>query len=533
MISLSALWFMASAMAAPGDHAGLVLWLDGSNIHGDGTNPTDGSLVATWSDLSGAGNHATAPAGAQPTYDAAGLNGMGALDWGQDNDDRMSTPSTADFANSESTVFLVTTEPDAVGRFSLAPGVGPDVLAEEMLIFDHRIYHHTASGVYAYKGHQVQVDFPYVHTAFFGTAVTDVTSRISRIDTIGELQLTSSPSPFNTVDRAAFIGARAGNVVSENFAGLIAEIVVYDRALTESERDDVEAYLIDKYDIIVPGEPATPSDDLLRVLLPLYNYPNHYDPPSYIWDDVAAAADAGTVPVTAIVNASNGPGVGGPNADYLVGLADVGSSVDLIGYVYTQYGTRSIADVHADIDQWARHWSAHGVRGIFVDEMSTDPADLAYYKAVYDYIHLQPELDLVIGNPGTTPDEAYATMPVADVLIQFENEGASWASHTPAPWTTGHPASSFGAILHSVPTEAEMEDILLDAVSRNYGWIYVTDDLLPNPFDTIPPYFPAELSYASTLNNADPSSIPVLPMPLLLLLGAGLAGAGATLSKED
>ena len=32
------------------------------------------------------------------------------------------------------------------------------------------------------------------------------------------------------------------------------------------------------------------------------------------------------------------------------------------------------------------------------------------------------------------------------------------------------------------------------AVTRRSGWVYVTDDVLPNPWDTLPPYWNAFVS---------------------------------------
>jgi hypothetical protein len=71
-----------------------------------------------------------------------------------------------------------------------------------------------------------------------------------------------------------------------------------------------------------------------QILIPLYNYPRWNDPPNYIWDDVAAANSK--VPVTAIINPSNGPGGGPPNENYQHGLSDLrAAGVTILGYVYT------------------------------------------------------------------------------------------------------------------------------------------------------------------------------------------------------
>ena len=60
--------------------------------------------------------------------------------------------------------------------------------------------------------------------------------------------------------------------------------------------------------LLAPVHAAHAADR--EVLIPWYNYPTHYDPPSYQWDDLAASTSQ--VAITAIINASNGPGAGGP-----------------------------------------------------------------------------------------------------------------------------------------------------------------------------------------------------------------------------
>jgi len=65
------------------------------------------------------------------------------------------------------------------------------------------------------------------------------------------------------------------------------------------------------------------AEDLITVMLPWYNYPNWYDGvPGYVWPAVIAQNTPHS-PIIAVINPSSGPGVGGPNADYDVGLEDM------------------------------------------------------------------------------------------------------------------------------------------------------------------------------------------------------------------
>ena len=77
-------------------------------------------------------------------------------------------------------------------------------------------------------------------------------------------------------------------------------------------------------------------DSPIKILLPLYIYPNWYEPESYVWSDVARAAEQ--VPIVAIINPNNGPDGNPPNRDYERGLKDLRQSdMTILGYVYTKY----------------------------------------------------------------------------------------------------------------------------------------------------------------------------------------------------
>jgi len=266
--------------------------------------------------------------------------------------------------------------------------------------------------------------------------------------------------------------------------------------------------------------------------LPAYFYPTHWDPASYLWDDVAAAR--AQVPITAIVNASNGPGSGGPNADYLVGVGELAASgVSMIGYVHTSYGARDPALVRADIDEWAANWSAHGVRGIFLDEASTDMADVSYYEDLYLHALSQPGLDRVFINPGTTTDELYLSRPAADVVVDFESSYAAWSTHTPAPYSSTYPGR-LGTLVHSTADASQMESAVDLAIARGSRYLYVTDDSGPpngNPWDSLPSFWQAELDYIEAANAA---AVPTLSWgPLsLLLLGTPLLATYALLRRR-
>jgi hypothetical protein len=234
----------------------------------------------------------------------------------------------------------------------------------------------------------------------------------------------------------------------------------------------------------------------IELLVPLYSYPSWYEPTNYVWASVAAAA--GQVPVTAVINPNNGPDGGPPNADYRVGLNDLRSAdVTILGYVYTSYGARALTAVQADIDLYDQHFN---IDGIFVDEASTSTNQLAYYQALYSYIEASPNLRTVISNPGTHQIEPFISTPTADTTVIFEGSDG-WLGYAPDDYMTNFPASSFAALVYAEPDAAVMHANIMKAVQRGIGFVYITDDTLPNPWDTLPAYWEDEVNYIQALRE--------------------------------
>jgi len=243
--------------------------------------------------------------------------------------------------------------------------------------------------------------------------------------------------------------------------------------------------------------PSTASE-CVEVMVPLYTYPSWFDPEAYIWDDIAAAQ--AEVPVTAVINPNNGP-TEVPNSDYLVGVGDLeAAGVTMIGYVFTSFGSRPLDDVKADIDTWASSWQPW-VTGIFFDESASSAAEVEYYGELYDYVHAQPELDLVVTNQGTTADESYLSRPAADVVLSFENFESEWPGWSVADYASNYRRSRFSMLAHEVPDALTMEADAALAPVRNYGYVYLTDDLLiPNPWDDLPGFWEAEVDALAAIN---------------------------------
>jgi hypothetical protein len=233
----------------------------------------------------------------------------------------------------------------------------------------------------------------------------------------------------------------------------------------------------------------------LEVFVPAYFYPSLISP----WNDLNAAAEQ--VDVTAIMNPSSGPGTArDPNyADVVDALRDAGGRV--IGYVPSGYGQRPLAEVLGDIDRY-QNW--YSIDGIFLDEMSNSGAQAVtnYYSHVYTHVKtIDPSWELV-GNPGTNTRETFLTLRIADRLVVSENGGSAYPAYTPSTWNFDHDRSRFIHLIHGESSADNMREFLDLAVSRNAGGIYITDDVLPNPWDRLPSYWQEELSAISEINAA-------------------------------
>jgi len=269
-----------------------------------------------------------------------------------------------------------------------------------------------------------------------------------------------------------------------------------------------------------------------EVLVPFYVYPAHFDAAHYLWDDLAQAAAIG--PFTAVINPADGPEAGGPNADYQVGFAALRKAhVPWLGYVTTRLADvplRPSADVRAEIDVWATRYASYGITGIFLDGTSSAEADVPYYEALYAYIRQKPGLRRVVLNPGTPPARAYYDRPTADTIVAFEGSQAAFSAHTPPSYMAAYPAARFGALIYGASTASALRSALALVRGRGYGAVYVTDDTLDNPWDSLPPYFAEELRDATSVPALSPSALIAAILGLCLTAAHRLGRRRGTLA---
>lgn len=269
----------------------------------------------------------------------------------------------------------------------------------------------------------------------------------------------------------------------------------------------------------------------LEIVVPAYFYPSSSGSD---WSRLDTAA--AHVPITAIMNPGNGPG-NSFNSDYDQATDSfVAAGGNLIGYVFSQYGSRPLSVVLADIDRYAQ-W--YPVEGIFVDEFSnsSDPLVLDYYNAIYQHVKSIDADWEVMGNPGTSTVEDYLTRPAADRLMIWENFGSTYPNQTPPAWTAGYDSSRFVHLLHTLDSGATANDYVDLAVARNVGGVYFTDDVLGNPWDRLPTYWETFVDKVAAVNNQVFGPLETLSNPVaagaMAIDGARNDWAGLTAYTAD
>jgi hypothetical protein len=219
-----------------------------------------------------------------------------------------------------------------------------------------------------------------------------------------------------------------------------------------------------------------------------------YFVPGPKWDAMNYAASR--VPLIAIMNPASGPGTS-QNSSYISALTNLhAAGGKVIGYVSTAYTNRALVDVEADIDKYVA-WYA--MDGFFIDEMANNAntGHLDYYAAIYQYIKAKGGQYSVTGNPGANTQESYVTRPTADMLMIFENDSSQYPAFSPSSWVTHYSPDHFVHLPYGAVGTTTLTNYVSLAVSRNAGWIYISD---LTTYSALPTYWTNEVDLVQSLN---------------------------------
>lgn len=270
------------------------------------------------------------------------------------------------------------------------------------------------------------------------------------------------------------------------------------------------------------AHPAECQTQSLRLLVPAYANPCCGDGPA-MWAQLTQTALVMGPDLLLILNPASGPGASPIDPNFvdtsgqgpLLDFRNAGGAV--IGYVRTGWASRPLSEAQGEVDLYfdPAYWRGAGVQvqGIFFDEMSNDLADAGYYQALRDHVRSHALPGLVVGNPGTTfvnNPSGQATWTIsdyaesADTLVTFEFNAEAYRSrYSPPSWFADYSADHFAHIIYSEGDEGQMLTSMSLAIRRKAGYVYVTDDMLVNPYDRIPSYWSREVDAALRLLFAD------------------------------
>ena len=229
--------------------------------------------------------------------------------------------------------------------------------------------------------------------------------------------------------------------------------------------------------------------------------------PAYFYALTPAWAGLDGPPRTAdlaVMNPASGPGAA-PDPYYVQQVAaSQAAGVDVIGYVDTAYGSRSLSTVEADIttyEQW------YGVNGIFLDQAASDcQTEASYYAPLYAFIHAQAGLDVTALNPGGATSSCYAA--ASDVLMTFEGTPSALANG--ANIFPGYDPSRFWAAVYGA-NPAALPSVLSTLSADGVGNVFVTSLGLPNPYGGLPSYWNQEVTDVAGAAPPPPPPTQVAP----------------------
>jgi hypothetical protein len=213
-------------------------------------------------------------------------------------------------------------------------------------------------------------------------------------------------------------------------------------------------------------------------IVPLYSWP--VDGAGNVSSPWRALADAHRrwpgVALIPIVNNQNGPG-SAPDPSWARGIdLLVAAGCKVAGYVYTDYGRRSLSAVEADIANW-RAWYPQ-VSAVFLDQMSNTAGQEGYYASLTAYARGRG-FDFVVGNPGAPTVSSY----IGTVDTMVIQEGTEVPVSFPS-WQASYSPNNFATLTYGLSSPLPASQVSSNKASVAYQ--YVTDDgVFPdaNPWD--------------------------------------------------
>lgn len=180
------------------------------------------------------------------------------------------------------------------------------------------------------------------------------------------------------------------------------------------------------------------------------------------------------------------------------------AGVRCLGYSSTRYGARPLDEVRREIDLWFTRYS---VDGIFADEMEHETGQsLPYYRRIKSACGTS----ILVTNPGTVPDSAYADLDA--IIVTAETDQQTYLSKAFPPWTTTIGGRAVAHIVFSVIDAAKVL-AKIDANHADYFYLCTT---VPKPGASGPEFTITDTLWPPAESPA-PTPVPAPPATARML----------------
>ena len=216
----------------PTDIAGLAVWYDADDASTITKDVSD--KVSLWEDKSGNGNHAEQTTGlVKPEYVSSGINSNPSILFGSGANTYFSLGTI--YLSSTQTIFTVFEEHPATNTFAIPYGGASGY------------YHGKAGSTIAMRASN-QDDWTYTGDTD-GKMMTLARSGAASTCRINGVELTIGQNGLTTTNFTITDLGRYTTNATFQFKGHLAEVIIYDSILSDTDRDAVEEYLTDKWSL--------------------------------------------------------------------------------------------------------------------------------------------------------------------------------------------------------------------------------------------------------------------------------------------
>lgn len=237
----------------------------------------------------------------------------------------------------------------------------------------------------------------------------------------------------------------------------------------------------------IENNPAPPVNVTVNfqqsTIIASYKYPNANSP---YWNQITAMGGS-KIPYV-IINPSSGPG-SSANSDYTRQIQiNINAGIKNIGYVKTDYFNRSDTDIFFDVDRYVQLYGRENISGIFFDEAvpGSNQTEINKMRELYNYMKTRyPEMT-IMANPGRNISDGIS--PYADIWVTSETNADRYINRFYQPTSIfENTASNSKNIMHIIyaATPEQYKTIIELSRQRNAGWLMITTDVQPNPYNEL------------------------------------------------